>query len=540
MDTIGDLYDALIRKDASFPDSKYFYGEIAKTYGQAVDIASQLPRREISEDRLSELTKVLRRFHKNLGILTPKVEEHLELLENGVVIAGQQATIFGGSGIIGNKIVTTVKISEISKEKGKTLVPVFLVNTHDGIQSEITTIHLMNNQSSNSKAIYLSGLTEGLAAHTIKTDKYQWLNENLSIIRNIFSEFKTYLDKSEFKLFSEKVDHLLTYLRETYRASTNIEEWVSLIWGIQSNIINDWGVIYYPSSNQELRELTASSYIPFLKNRKEYIEEFNQATDKISSMNLRPTTARKELDYSPFFYECPNDSYRVTLSCKEEENSLTLQGKCPIDNVEYIFNLDKNDIDLSEHALNLSPRLDTNQAQLQYVLPTYLRVSGPGEINYNAQVIPAVKKIGITYPLYVKYNRIHFNSPWIEKISKDSSVESISLFSSEFFKTLGTIAKSRRKGDIKELHESSLKLAETITSTITKLKSISKEPTNSLSKYKSWQFGMYDEYHQWQEVSWPWFIMSSISGIGDYLASYYRYYSEDTLVGNIGFVNTML
>ncbi|MHA2255780.1 MAG: bacillithiol biosynthesis protein BshC, partial [Candidatus Heimdallarchaeaceae archaeon] len=247
MDTIGDLYDDLIRKDTQFPDSKYFYGEIAKSYGDAVDLASQLPRLVIAENRIEKLRTILRGFHKKLGILTPKVEEHLEMIQEGVVIAGQQATIFGGSGIIGNKIATAVKISDISKDKEKPLVPVFLVNTHDGIQSEITTIHLMNNQSSNSKAIHLSDLIEGVAAHTIRTDNYKWLNENLDIIRNIFSEFKTSLDKTEFKLFSEKVEHLLTFLRETYRASKTIEDWAALIWGIQSNIINDWGVIYVPS-----------------------------------------------------------------------------------------------------------------------------------------------------------------------------------------------------------------------------------------------------------------------------------------------------
>ncbi|MHA2308297.1 MAG: bacillithiol biosynthesis protein BshC, partial [Candidatus Heimdallarchaeaceae archaeon] len=454
--------------------------------------------------------------------------------------AGQQATIFGGSGIIGNKIATAVKISDISKDKEKPLVPVFLVNTHDGIQSEITTIHLMNNQSSNSKAIHLSDLIEGVAAHTIRTDNYKWLNENLDIIRNIFSEFKTSLDKTEFKLFSEKVEHLLTFLRETYRASKTIEDWAALIWGIQSNIINDWGVIYVPSCHSEIKRMTAESYTPFLRNRSEYIDEFNQATNKIVGLNLRPTTAKKESDYSPFFYECPNDGFRVTLSCSEDGDDIVLHGRCPLDKIEYNIKVNKNDIDLLDYATNLSPRLDTNQAQLQTILPTYIRVSGPGEINYNAQVIPAVRKIGINYPLYVKYNRIHYNTPWIEKISNDSALESHTLFSSEFFKTLGVFAKAKRKGEKEELHDVSKILTEKIISRISQLKSISEEPTNPISKYKSWQFGMYDENHQWQEVSWPWFVMSSISGIGDYLASYYRYYSKDSLVGGVGYINTRL
>lgn len=540
MDTIGDLYDALIHEDKSFPNSNYFYGSIAKTYGDVVDLATKSPTVKIDEKNVEKLKIILRNFHEKLGILTPKVEKHLEMIKDGVVIAGQQATIFGGSGIIGNKIATTVKISDISKERGKPLVPVFLVNTHDGIQPEITTIHLMNNQSSNSKAIHLSNTIEGVATHRIKTNDYMWLNDNLSIIRNIFSEFKTSLEKAELKLFSEKVEHLLTFLRETYRASSTIEDWISLIWGIQTNIINDWGVIYFPSSNNEIRKLTAFSYIPFLKYRSEYIDEFNQATRKIAEMNLRPTTAKKESDYSPFFYECPNDSYRVALSCTEDKNEIILKGTCPLDEVDYVIKVDKDNIDLSNYAQYLSPRLDTNQAQLQSVLPIYVRVSGPGEINYNAQVIPAVRNIGINYPLYVKYSRILYNTPWIEKLSHDPTIESYSLFSSEFFKTLGALAKARRKSNALDLHKASKLLTEKIKESMSQIKLVSEEPISPISKYKSWQFGMYDEHHQWQEVSWPWFVMSAISGIQDYIASYYRYYSEDSLVGGIGYINTRL
>ncbi|MHA1514830.1 MAG: hypothetical protein ACTSPF_04760 [Candidatus Heimdallarchaeaceae archaeon] len=53
-------------------------------------------------------------------------------------------------------------------------------------------------------------------------------------------------------------------------------------------------------------------------------------------------------------------------------------------------------------------------------------------------------------------------------------------------------------------------------------------------------FISYDEFHKWQEVSWPWFIMASITGLGDYLASYRRYYSEDSPIGGIGYINARL
>ena len=269
MQTIGDFYDASIKNKEDFPDLTYFYNEVPQTYEDAINLAFSMPKQKIDATKLQETKESLINYHKKLRLLSPKVEEHILNLEKGVVIAGQQATIFGGSGIIGNKIAAIANISEISKEKGKELVPVFLVNTHDGIQPEITTIHLPNNQSSTSKPIILPNVNEGVALHTIQSNNSTWLNEKLDIIKNIFSEFKTTIDKENQKLFTEKVDHVLTFLRETYRTANNLGEWVTLIWGIQANIINNWGIIFLPSSDEKIRDLSVSGYEFLLKNRED-------------------------------------------------------------------------------------------------------------------------------------------------------------------------------------------------------------------------------------------------------------------------------
>ncbi len=415
-----------------------------------------------------------------------------------------------------------------------------MVNTHDGIQPEISTIHLPNNQSSASKPLNLDNITEGIVSKTILTDDFNWIEENLAIIKNIFSEFKSSIDKSSNKLFAENVEHIITFLRETYRASTNIGDWVTLIWGIQANVLNDWGVVFLPSSHEEIRKLTLEGYLPFLENRQKYIDEFNSATEKIRELGLNPTTARKKNDYSPFFYECPNDGYRITLSCQENEENLTFTGECPIEKRNYSFTLKKDEFNLTSLSNILLPRLDTNHALLETILPVYVRISGPGEINYNAQVIPATRQIGLQFPIYVKYTRMLYNTPWIEKLTKESLNEAQSLFSQEFFQTLGSIAKARRKKDKEQLFEFSIRLCDIIISKMLHAKQINGKATEDFEKYKSWQFGMYDSNHQWQEVSFPWFIMASITGLTDYLNSYKRYYSADSPVGGIGYINSRL
>lgn len=540
MERIGDLYDAYLTEQANFPDSAYFYNTIPKTYGDAVEYAASMPEIKIEDKNISKLKQILTDYHESLGILTQKTKDNISKLHEGVVLAGQQATIFGGTGIIGNKISAIVNVSEMSKEKGKFLVPVFLINTHDSIQPEITTIHLPNYQSSVSKAIHLPGAIDGVIANTITSTNYAWLEESLSVIKNIFSEFKSTISKDKLKLFLEKTEHVLTFLRETYRSSSDLGEWMTLIWGIQTNIINDWGVVYFPTSHPEIRKLTSEGYAPFLQSRSNYIQEFNIATEKIEKLGLTPTTAKKKSDYSPFFYECPNDHYRIKLSCTENNDILHFQGKCPIDKVDYAFSVRKDNIDLSAHVKNLYPRLDTNQALLQTIIPTYIRISGPGEINYNAQVIPAVQKLGFKFPLYVKYTRMLYNTPWIEKFSQDSSLEPFSILTPEFFGILGSLAKARRKSEMSELKEFSKKLGDYVNIRRLAIKKVKNKPTDLVERFKSWQFGMYDDRHQWQEVSWPWFVMAIVTGLNDSISSYRRHYSPETPVGGIGFINSML
>ena len=539
MGTIGDAYESFMRDGQNFPYQEYFYGNLPRTFTEVLECANKLPRLKYNDNQIAKLKFILKEYHKKLGLLTNKVESNIDSIQNGIILGGQQTTIFGGSGIIGNKIASIVALSEQSKETDNFLAPMFLVNTHDSIQPEITSIHLPNYQSAISKPIGLEAI-EGVIVNRIKTDNFEWLDENLQVIKNIFSEFKNSVDKNSQKLLMERIEHIITFLRETYRNAEDIGEWVTLIWGIQANIINDWGVIFFPTSHPEIREMTIKGYEPFLVNREKYIEEFNAASMKIQNLGLRPTTAIKKEDFAPFFYICPNDGYRLDLTCKQVGDQLHFEGKCPLNKEVYSFSINTNNIDLEEHAQNIVPRLDTNQALLQSIMPIYIRVSGPGEINYNAQVIPAVTKIGIQFPIYMKYTRILYNTPWIENIANDLDSSTLSLFADDFFKILGSVAKARRKKDGGGLVQSTNQLTDTIKEKMQTLSQMQDKPLSNVEKYKSWQFGMYDENHQWQEVSWPWIVMAAVTGLTDYLASYRRYYTEQTPVGGIGYINARL
>ena len=207
MGTLGDLYEKFTRNASDLPDINYFYGNVPKTIDDAISLAKESSEIKIDSNKIVELKRILKNYHKDLGLLTEKVSRNIDLIHQGIVLGGQQATIFGGSGIIGNKIATVTAISDISKEKGHYLVPMFLVNTHDSIQPEISTIHLPNNQSSISKSIFLPDAIDGLVSSQILANQYEWMEESLSIIKNIFNEFRTSIEKDFHKIFSNNFDN---------------------------------------------------------------------------------------------------------------------------------------------------------------------------------------------------------------------------------------------------------------------------------------------------------------------------------------------
>ncbi|MHA1115617.1 MAG: bacillithiol biosynthesis protein BshC [Candidatus Heimdallarchaeaceae archaeon] len=537
MNTAGDLYSSYIWENIKHPYLEYFYNFVPKTFHEALEKVSKLPEVYIETNTVESLKKILLSYHEKLGLLTDRVRSNIHNINNGVVLAGQQATIFGGVSLIGNKIAATVTLSELSKEYGRKLSPVFLVNTHDVVQPEITTIHMPNAQTSFTKPISLISIQENIASFAISMRNFDWLDENLKVIKNIFLEFRSLLPKEKQNLFLERVEHILTFMRETYRSSFSFGDWAALIYGIQANIINDWGLVLFPTSHPEIRELLVKGYKPILKRRDEYIEEFNKASNKLFSLGLRPTTPKKEKDYSPFFYECEN-GHRVVLSCKEEEDSLIFSGKCKIDGQEISFDIDKEKINLEPYARNLAARLDTNQATFQSVMPVYLRVSGPGEINYNAQIIPAVRKVGVQFPVLLKYTRMVYNSNWIEEMSNSPELKEYSLITPELFKLLGQISKAKKKNEKDKLFENAKSLRAFILEKLEKIKQVDDSPTSKVSLLKSWQWGIYTRKKTWQEVSYPWFCLASITGLSDYLRAYKRQYSKYSPVGGIQFLNT--
>jgi len=508
--------------------TEFFWGGVPKTIGAALMTSERKELPPTDDNLIENITKSLRAYHSKLGILTEKVEENLSKLGEGVIITGQQPAPCGGKGLIGNKIATACKLVKLSEELfNRTLVPVFYVADYDGIQPEVTHTHFPN--PSSSKSVAISIVAEKLverAANILQLPGPGWLKTVVEKLNNNYTEFFAQTSPQVRKLLHTRLECLLALVSTTYLSSSTLTDWFVKIWGTITNIINDFGVIFLPMSNPEVRDVVIQGrgYQQLIKLRKTFVKHFNLASENLRQHGIRPAVGNRPKDYVPFFYECDNEAYRVNLSLEQG----TIRGVCPICRDRYEFSIDEKAPNLDSIRRKISPRVDSSQIVIQFLLPIKIRVSGPGEISYFAQVYPAATACRIELPVFLKYTRMFYNSPWLEHLGKELAERNLpSLHSRAFFKTLSSWLKAKRKREPDPLLHETTRLTNLIDSVFTNLQAVKDK---DVARYLSWQFGVFGTGTFGQEVSWNWLDLAVNTGIGDYLQTYMRYYEKETPV----------
>ncbi len=515
----------------------YFWGIVPKTIGEAIRVSETRKLPSINKNNIDSLANILQRYHAKLGILTDRVEENLSRLGNGVVLTGQQPAPFGGKGLIGNKIALTCKLAQLSHSiSNSPLIPVFYVADYDGIQPEITRVHYPNPSSSKSVSVSIAtDELEGRAASGLQLPGNKWLKARIDDLFASYSEFFASTNPSVRRLLNTRLECLLALVSTTYLSSSTLTDWFVKIWGTIANITNDFGLIFLPMSEPEVRDIVSQGkgYERLLKVREPFIDNFNIASEKLRQCGVTPGVGDRSKDYVPFYLECDNEKYRVKLSY----NQGLISGTCPVCKVNYDISINENDPNLDQIKRNISPRVDTSQILVQYILPIKIRVSGPGETSYFAQVYPAATASKIGLPVFLKYTRMFYNAPWIEQLGKKLSAETHqTLHSKDFYKTLGKWAKTKRKGDIAQLLQESTTLTNFIDSVYKTLQPLNEK---DVLRYKAWQFGVFGTRTFGQEISWDWIDLAVNTGLGDYLKTYIRYYEPETPVAGYFYLNTL-
>ena len=216
----------------------------------------------------------------------------------------------------------------------------------------------------------------------------------------------------------------------------------------------------------------------------------------------------------------------------------------------------------------INPRVDSRQVIVDSVIPVLAHVGGPGETSYYAEVIPAAGAIGIPFPVYLRYTRTFYNTPWSEAQAmrlKDSGHPTLA--DSELFSSLGKWVEARNSSDVEGLRQAHegiktsvegtfnelLKRLGALQSDVEAIKARLSEPGDrgplikemrekqgeekDIEQYISTAFGRFSPEKFGQEVNWAWLDLAVVSGIRDLMGVYLREYNGNTPNSSMFYVN---
>ena len=514
------------------------------------------------DERMDLLEKILISSNRELGNLTPEVEESIRTLRHGAIESAHQTVVLGGPAYILNKPITAKTIAKLSAERDVNFSTYFCVADYDIVQPELTNIRV---------PVFGSGGTlisfpvpegyEYSPMNVLPLPGKDWYSQAEDSIRDSYRPMFKVLEGAARVLFEERMEQALSIIRWSYQNSSQFGEWIKRILGRLFNIEGNLGVPLVSASDPEIRELMSEG-LEFLlaqESRDQLLEIEEQVTTQIEEAGFAPGMGRRGNDYVPFYYECTNkecNSSRTELHYENRGNSIVLSGKCPSCSEPIEIETSADSPYLGEIAKHLSLRVDSRQMAIDTIIPTVVHVGGPGEAAYYSQIIPAAKAMGIPFPLFVRYPRVYFNTPWNEMLAKDlESKEKTVLHRGEMFSRSGKVSRFRRKNRYDEMNEALLDLSEFIHDThrklnqeLTELEGEIEEKKGEeiesllnlkfdIERYLSWTYGQFAQDKLGQESSWSWIEWAINAGFSNLFGPYERAYVGPMKNGATLFIN---
>jgi len=557
----GDIAERLWRRiPANMIEAYKALVDVRKEYGEPTEA-------------IEGLKKELRNDLRRRGILTSKVAENIDRLECGAVESGQQPMCLGGPSLILNKIAYTRSLCSLG---GEGFVPLFYVADYDGVQPELLNIRV---PSTSPRGLLISypGRSEyiGSPIHLLPNPREEWMKKTFDKIESNYRGLLRELEPHVRDRMLLNLAHALTVLKNAYYSTENVSDWSTKTLGSLINIEADLGIPLLSPSTPAMRPLFQTGYELLLAepNRSRFIAASNEAVDLIERVGCRPQIGRRRDDFVPFFLECSAagcHSSRVELKYIKKNGFPTAAavGKCPKCGEVYEFSFNAHNPDLSDLINWISPRVDTRQVIVDSVIPVLAHVGGPGETSYYAEVIPAVQPLDVSFPIYLRYTRTFYNTPWnVRYAEKLKESGCITLMRDELFQALGQWVEARNKEDAERLFEAHIKIRRAIEITYKQLLShhqALKSEVEAIKRrlretsdrgdlickmrgmqglsheieiYLSSAFGRFSPERFGEEVSWTWLDLATVTGLQDLLGVYLRQYNGLTPNSSMYFVN---
>ncbi len=566
------IYSGYVKDGSRAELAEALWGVIPSTMGEAASLLKEIRRRYGSpSEELEGFKKALRGYQRELGLLTGRVAESIDSLDAGVVEAGQQPMCLAGSSLILNKIAYAHTLCGV----GGGYVPVFYNADYDGVQAELLNIRLPSPSARGLLIAYPAGPEyEDSPIHMLPNPPEEWLNQTVDKITGNYKGIMNRVKPETQERVMRNMDHILTVIRGAYYSTDNVSDWAAKIIGTVVNLESDLGVPVASPSKPEIRPFFQRGYEKLLSepNRTGFIEASNEAAELVKAYGFRPQIGRRGRDYVPFFLECSSpgcNRVRIEPRYVDSGGTASVKGVCPRCETVYEYSFNASSPDLSDLIDWISPRVDSRQVIVDSAMPVLAHIGGPGETSYYAEVVPAAKRLGQPFPLYLRYTRAFYNTPWNEAYGEElNAAGHPTILGEELFDALGEWVKARNDGDGEALRRSHIAIEASIEEAFTNLVSEAealqsdvdsikgrlgraedrgplieemrgKQDTLSMvEQYLSWAFGRFSPERRGQEVSWAWIDLALVTGVTDVAGVYLRQYSEHTPNSSMYFMNT--
>jgi hypothetical protein len=249
-------------------------------------------------------------------------------------------------------------------------------------------------------------------------------------------------------------------------------------------------------------------------------------------------------------------------------SSASIAGKCPKCGETHEISFNPKKPDLSDIVENLSPRVDSRQIIVDSVIPVLAHVGGPGETSYYSEVIPAARALEIPFPVFLRYTRLFYNTPWNEGYAKVLRERGLpTLMDKSLFDALSDWVEARNVSDAEKLREAHIQIRtiaegtdeslrselEALILEIDAIKQGLRDPENrqalvqemrekqaqaqQIELYMSSALGRFSPERFGQEVSWAWLDVATVAGVGDLMGVFLRQYNENTPNSSMFFAN---
>lgn len=517
------------------------------------------------DERMNLLERVLISSNRDLGCLTQEVESSIRSLRSGAVESAHQTVVLGGPVYILNKAGTAKRLASLCAARGYNLATFFCLADYDIVQPELTNIRIpVMGSEGTLVSIPVPDGYEHSPVSVLPLPARDWYNQVEDEIRNTYRPMFKALEGVSRTLLEERLEQALSILRWSYTNSTTLAGWAARTLGRLLNIEGNLGTPLVSASSDDVRDLLVEG-LEFLlarENRERFLTTFNEVTSLIEEKGYNPGIGFRRTDYVPFFYECPEEtcnSARTELHYEDRGSTALLTGTCPSCSESVEIETSADTPYLGDIARNISLRVDSRQLAIDSIIPTVSHVGGPGETAYYAQVIPSARAISVPFPVFVKYPRVYFNTPWNEQLAKSLEERRLPvLHRKELFAINGKVAKHRKKNQVDEMNNELENLESLILECHTELNHRLREMESiianasgeeatallglkmDLERYLSWTFGQFAEEKLGQESTWSWIEWAINSGFSDLFGPYDRAYIGQMKNGGTVFVNFSL